>query len=46
MRAVASVAQALRERYGVEKGDRVAILAANCPEWIVSFWAAVSRPWK
>jgi acyl-CoA synthetase (AMP-forming)/AMP-acid ligase II len=41
-RIVASVASALRERFGVEKGDRVAILAANCPEWIVSFWAAVS----
>jgi len=41
-RAVASVARALRERYGVSPGDRVAILAANCPEWIVTFWATVS----
>ena len=41
-RAVASVASALRERYGVGPGDRVAILAANCPEWIVTFWATVS----
>jgi acyl-CoA synthetase (AMP-forming)/AMP-acid ligase II len=41
-RAVASVAAALRDRYGVGPGDRVAILAANCPEWIVSFWAAIS----
>ncbi len=40
LRMVASVARALRERFGVEKGDRVAILASNCPEWIVSFWAA------
>src|SRR4051794_14881943 len=40
--AVASVARVLRDDYGVEPGDRVAILAANCPEWIVSFWAAVS----
>ncbi len=39
---VASVADALRERYGVGSGDRVAILAANCPEWIISFWAVVS----
>ena len=41
-RAVASVARALRERFGVKQGDRVAILAANCPEWIVAFWATVS----
>jgi acyl-CoA synthetase (AMP-forming)/AMP-acid ligase II len=41
-RIVASVAAALRERFGVEKGDRVAILAANCPEWVLSFWAALS----
>ncbi|HEX7520734.1 MAG TPA: class I adenylate-forming enzyme family protein [Acidimicrobiia bacterium] len=41
-RAVASVAAALHDRYGVGAGDRVAILAANCPEWIVTFWATVS----
>jgi len=41
-RLVASVAAALRERFGVGRGDRVAILAANCPEWIISFWASVS----
>jgi steroid-24-oyl-CoA synthetase len=41
-RAVASVAAALHDRYGVRKGDRVAILAANCPEWITTFWATVS----
>ncbi len=40
-RIVASVAAALRERFGVEKGDRVAILAANCPEWVLAFWAAL-----
>ena len=39
---VASIAHALREDYGVRKGDRVAILAANTPEWILSFWATVS----
>ena len=42
LRTVASVAKALAERHGIGKGDRVAILAANCPEWIVSFWAALS----
>ena len=41
-RWVASTAAVMRDRYGIKKGDRVAILAANCPEWIVSFWAAVS----
>ena len=41
-RAVASVAAGLRDRYGVGAGDRVAILAANCPEWIVAFWATIS----
>lgn len=41
-RVVASVAAGLRERFGVEKGDRVAILAANCPEWVVGFWGALA----
>jgi acyl-CoA synthetase (AMP-forming)/AMP-acid ligase II len=39
---VARTARALEDRYGVGPGDRVAILAANCPEWIISFWATVS----
>lgn len=38
---VASVAAALGDR-GVGPGDRVAILAPNCPEWILTFWATVS----
>lgn len=41
-RRVASVAAALRDRYGVGPGDRVAILAENRPEWIVTWWATVS----
>lgn len=41
-RLVATTATALRDRYGVEPGDRVAILGANSPEWIVTFWATVS----
>lgn len=38
--AVAALARALRTEYGVGRGDRVAICAANCPEWVVTFWAA------
>ncbi len=38
--AVAAVATALRDDHGVGKGDRVAMLAANSPEWIITFWAA------
>ncbi|MFF3261907.1 class I adenylate-forming enzyme family protein [Streptomyces sp. NPDC002932] len=39
---VASLARVLREEYGIAKGDRVAIAAANSPEWIAVFWATVS----
>ncbi|HEU5008311.1 MAG TPA: class I adenylate-forming enzyme family protein [Jatrophihabitantaceae bacterium] len=38
---VASLAAALSAR-GVRAGDRVAVLAANSPEWIIAFWAAAS----
>jgi acyl-CoA synthetase (AMP-forming)/AMP-acid ligase II len=41
-RLVASTAAVLREEYGVGRGDRVAILGANSPEWIVAFWATIS----
>jgi acyl-CoA synthetase (AMP-forming)/AMP-acid ligase II len=36
---VAAVARVLSEKYGVAKGDRVAIAAANCAEYAVTFWA-------
>jgi long-chain acyl-CoA synthetase len=39
---VASLAAALRDHYHVVAGDRVAILAANSTEWILSWWATVS----
>ncbi len=38
--SVGALAAALRERYGVGVGDRVGILAANSPEWVMTFWAA------
>ncbi|MXZ85367.1 MAG: acyl--CoA ligase [Acidimicrobiia bacterium] len=38
---VAAAASALQQR-GIGHGDRVAIFAANCPEWVVSFFAATS----
>jgi len=42
LRDVASVAAALRDRHGIGHGDHVAILAANTPEWILTYWATVS----
>ncbi len=39
---VAAVARVLSEKYGVGKGDRVAIAAANCAEYAITFWAATS----
>jgi long-chain acyl-CoA synthetase len=40
--AVSAVAHNLRHTYGVGPGDRVAILADNHPQWIITFWATVS----
>ena len=40
-RAIAALADALRTR-GVVKGDRVATVMRNLPEWIVSFFAITS----
>ncbi|MFB4300849.1 class I adenylate-forming enzyme family protein [Actinomadura sp. NTSP31] len=38
----ASLAKALRDEHGVRPGDRVAIDAANSPEWIIAFWGAIA----
>lgn len=40
--AIAALATALRDYYGLGMGDRVAVCSANNAEWIVTFWAAVS----
>jgi long-chain acyl-CoA synthetase len=37
-----ALATALVRRYGVARGDRVAIAMRNYPEWIVSYFAATS----
>lgn len=39
---VCRFAWALRERYGVRGGDRVALAMRNIPEWSVAFWAITS----
>ncbi len=39
-RAAAHLAHVLRDRFGVTKGDRVAIAMRNFPEWSLAFWAA------
>ena len=41
-RAAAHLAHILRDRFGVENGDRVAIAMRNFPEWSVAFWAAAA----
>ncbi len=41
-RHVAGLACLLKQGYGVQKGDRVAIAMRNYPEWIVAFAAALS----
>jgi long-chain acyl-CoA synthetase len=38
----ATLAAHLRDVCGVRKGDRVALAMRNFPEWVISFWAAVS----
>ena len=39
--AAAKFAHILVNDYGVKKGDRVAIIMRNLPEWMAVFWAAV-----
>jgi long-chain acyl-CoA synthetase len=39
LRRVSALAAALRQRFGVRHGDRVAIAMRNYPEWSISFFA-------
>ena len=39
---VAALGAALVERYGIRKGDRVAVAMRNFPEWVISFAAITS----
>lgn len=41
-RAAAHLANVLVDRFGIEKGDRIAIAMRNFPEWAVAFWAITS----
>ncbi len=41
-RSAASFAHTLRDRFGITKGERVAIAMRNLPEWAVSFWAGAA----
>ncbi len=41
-RHCAALGRALIERFGIAKGDRVAIAMRNFPEWAVAFWAAAA----
>ena len=40
-RIAATLARRLGDRFGVAKGDRVAIAMRNLPEWVMAFWAIV-----
>jgi long-chain acyl-CoA synthetase len=39
-RIAATIAGELRSRFGVARGDRVAIAMRNLPEWAMAFWGA------
>jgi long-chain acyl-CoA synthetase len=41
-KAVAHLATKLRDEFGVKKGDRVAVIMRNYPQWPVGFFAALA----
>jgi long-chain acyl-CoA synthetase len=38
--AACTLAHRLRSTFGIEQGDRVAIIMRNLPEWVIAFWGA------
>ena len=40
--SAAGLARLLVERFGVAKGDRVAIAMRNYPDWVIAFWGAAA----
>jgi len=36
------VSETLVTQYGIQRGDRVAVLSANNPEWCLTFWGTVN----
>jgi long-chain acyl-CoA synthetase len=42
MRGVWGTGRALQHTHGLEKGDRLAILSYNCPDWIIALFGATS----
>lgn len=41
-KAVHKLAHEFQNRYGVKKGDRIALIMRNFPEWSIVFWATVN----
>ncbi len=41
-KAAAKLATRLRDEFGVKKGNRVAIVMRNYPQWAVGFWASLA----
>jgi long-chain acyl-CoA synthetase len=39
-RIASTLARRLRSNFGIESGDRVAIIMRNIPEWVMAFWGA------
>ncbi len=39
-RIACTLAHRLRTTFGIQQGDRVAIIMRNLPEWVMAFWAA------